>query len=228
MPRGGTTRVIAPRLQETWCAEPVPGQLDPGNRDERRRGCLTYWRDSPKRGGPFCKPRSVRGPAPSGHARGVKPMCDHLSRPGLAIGLKQPTRSSKGASRSSSRRISLLLGLAPDGGCLAGGIAAAAGGLLHHLFTLTEVEAPRGLAKASWLASTPAVLFCGPIRELPRPGVTRHPALWSADFPRTLFDKLWAPAIARTTNLRHHHKRPTAGGQLPLPCSTHNPVPTQT
>ncbi len=33
--------------------------------------------------------------------------------------------------------VSLLLGFAPDGGCLAAGIAAGAGGLLHHLFTLT-------------------------------------------------------------------------------------------
>ena len=32
-----------------------------------------------------------------------------------------------------------LLGLAPGGGCLAAGIAAGAGGLLHHLFTLTAI-----------------------------------------------------------------------------------------
>jgi len=31
-----------------------------------------------------------------------------------------------------------LLGLAPGGGCLAADIAADAGGLLHHLFTLTS------------------------------------------------------------------------------------------
>ncbi len=34
--------------------------------------------------------------------------------------------------------VSLLLGFAPDGGYLAADIAAGAGGLLHHLFTLTE------------------------------------------------------------------------------------------
>ena len=61
-----------------------------------------------------------------------------------------------------------LLGLAPGEGCLATGIAADPGGLLHHLFTLTPIG---------------AVIFCGPVRGSPRPGVTRHPAIWSADFP---------------------------------------------
>ena len=44
----------------------------------------------------------------------------------------QPTRDSSGASCPLS-----LLGLAPGGGCLAAHIAARAGGLLHHHFTLT-------------------------------------------------------------------------------------------
>jgi hypothetical protein len=68
-----------------------------------------------------------------------------------------------------------LLDLAPDGGCLAASIAAGAGGLLHHLFTLT----PGG-----------AVCFCGPVQQVdppegfPAPGITRRPALRSADFPQ--------------------------------------------
>jgi len=37
-----------------------------------------------------------------------------------------------------------LLGLAPGGGCLAAGIAAGAGGLLHHLFTLTAFTEESG------------------------------------------------------------------------------------
>ena len=37
-----------------------------------------------------------------------------------------------------------LLGLAPGGGCLAADIAASAGGLLHHLFTLTAVVEDSG------------------------------------------------------------------------------------
>ena len=66
----------------------------------------------------------------------------------------------------------LLLGLAPDGGCLAAAVTCRAGGPLHHLFTL------------AWLTEPSAVCFCGPIPELPRPGVTRHHARWSPDFPR--------------------------------------------
>jgi len=48
----------------------------------------------------------------------------------------QPTRNSD----ATSRRL-FLLGLAPGGGCLAAGIAARAGGLLHHLFSLTDLAA---------------------------------------------------------------------------------------
>src|SRR5512135_2261439 len=67
----------------------------------------------------------------------------------------------------------LLLDLAPCGGYLAADITACAGGLLHHLFTLTfhpEVECG---------------LFLWPYPSgCPVPGVTRHIALWSADFPQ--------------------------------------------
>ena len=52
----------------------------------------------------------------------------------------------------------LLLGLAPDGGCLAVHITMDAGGLLHHLFTLTST-------------SVLAVCFCGPIRQVTPPRV---------------------------------------------------------
>jgi len=54
-------------------------------------------------------------------------LCDHLS--------EQPTRDSNEASRLLS-----LLGLAPGGGYLAARIAADAGGLLHHLFTITSAH----------------------------------------------------------------------------------------
>ncbi len=65
-----------------------------------------------------------------------------------------------------------LLDLAPCGGCLAADITACAGGLLHHLFTLTPDESG-------------ADCFCGPIHGSPRPGIARRRALWSADFPQT-------------------------------------------
>jgi hypothetical protein len=75
--------------------------------------------------------------------------------------------------------LSSLLGLAPGGGCLAARITADAGGLLHHLFTVTSP--PEG----------EAVCFCGPNpaglpknRGFPVPGFPRRRAVWSADFPR--------------------------------------------
>jgi hypothetical protein len=76
--------------------------------------------------------------------------------------------------RGLSRHKLPLLGLAPNGGCLAAPIAGCAGGLLHHLFILTGT--PRGYSSGLFLWPDPA--------GFPAPGVTRHPALWSADFPR--------------------------------------------
>ena len=74
-----------------------------------------------------------------------------------------------------------LLCLAPDGGYLAIHITANAGGLLHHLFTITTRR---------WL-SVSVALF----RQVdPAPDVIRRRALWSADFPRA---RLREPAIAR-------------------------------
>ena len=78
--------------------------------------------------------------------------------------------------------ISSLLGLAPGGGYLAICITANAGGLLHHLFTITLHP----------LRSGAAVCFCGPFPAgsaphggFPAPGAIRRRALWSADFPRS-------------------------------------------
>jgi hypothetical protein len=64
-----------------------------------------------------------------------------------------------------------LLDLAPGGVCLAGPVARAAGGLLHHRFTLT---APKSGGLLSVALS----------RGSPRVGVAHHLALWSPDFPR--------------------------------------------
>jgi hypothetical protein len=77
-----------------------------------------------------------------------------------------------------------------------------------------RVKAPRGLAEASCAVfDSRAVIFCGPIRGSPRPGITRHLALWSADFPRTPFDRLRVPAIARMTLPPPDHKRIGDAGQ---------------
>ena len=58
-----------------------------------------------------------------------------------------------------------LLDLAPGGGYLAADIAAHAGGLLHHLFTLTLSDpSPKSIGfGGSWEG---AVCFCGPIRQV--------------------------------------------------------------
>ncbi len=90
-----------------------------------------------------------------------------------------------------------LLGLAPNGGYLAANITACAGGLLHHLFTLTRNR---------------AVVFCGPIHEFPRPGVTRHCAQWSADFPQTAMSCLRLPGQPTCTRIIPFHRTPVNRG----------------
>jgi hypothetical protein len=94
-----------------------------------------------------------RGSAPSDSG--------HLSGMHVAAHLVQPTRSSTGTSspRSSAAcapEDSPLLGLAPGGVCLAGTVAGPAGGLLHHLFTLTA----RICADAQ---IRPRYAFCGTV-----------------------------------------------------------------
>ena len=58
-----------------------------------------------------------------------------------------------------------LLDLAPGGGCLATGITTCAGGLLHHLFTLTPALMLTNPVEL-WVTGTGAVCFCGPIRQV--------------------------------------------------------------
>jgi len=50
------------------------------------------------------------------------------------------------------------------------------GGLLPHLFTLARTRGK--IPSGRWRS-----VFCGPVQGLPPPGVTRHPPLWSPDFP---------------------------------------------
>ena len=68
--------------------------------------------------------------------------------------------------------ISPLLGLAPGGGYLAACITASAGGLLHHLFTITT---PKRVA----------VCFCGPIRRVSPPRMLSDAVLYGV---RTFLD----------------------------------------
>ena len=83
--------------------------------------------------------------------------------------------------RAASQPMALsLLGIARDGGYLAAPVTGRAGGLLHHLFTLTG-EHSGGM----FLWPDPA--------GYPAPGITRHRALWSADFPRLIRIKPRSP-----------------------------------
>ena len=68
----------------------------------------------------------------------------------------------------------------------------AAGGLLHHRFTLTRCPRPGGLCSVA--------LF----RGLPRVAVGHHPALWSPDLPR--------PATTELAGEPRPPGRPTRGG----------------
>lgn len=103
---------------------------------------------------------------------------DHLSRPCVSARLMQPTRNftRRGGDEQPpwiSSIHSSLLGLAPGGGCLAAGIAADAGGLLHRRFTVTESRDSRMGNSQRLLtylyALISAVCFCGPIRQVTPP-----------------------------------------------------------
>ena len=66
--------------------------------------------------------------------------CHHLARcslPGTGLSHKRERHMRRRAVSHRPQTISSLLGLAPGGGYLATRITACAGGLLHHLFTIT-------------------------------------------------------------------------------------------
>src|SRR5690606_721694 len=96
----------------------------------------------------------------------------HLGPPLPATSVRSTRGHRAGRPRSSARRAgALLLDLAPGGVYRADRITPAAGGLLHHRFTLTT-------------ANGGGLLSVALSRGSPRVGVTDHPALWSPDFPR--------------------------------------------
>ena len=98
---------------------------------------------------PVYKPHSVQ--------RGVRVYAETASSPAPRFSDHLSGQSTRGlpAPKDWTERAapSSLFDLALDGGCLAARIAASAGGLLRHLFTMTG---PCG----------PAVCFCGPIRQI--------------------------------------------------------------
>ena len=109
---------------------------------------------------PACKPHSV-------HAGRPAPMTISLGRELPHTSCSLPEAADL-AIQVTSRHLPMglpLLDLAPGGGYLAAGVTAHAGGLLHHLFTLTLSDpSPKSLGfGGSWEG---AVCFCGPIRQV--------------------------------------------------------------
>ena len=105
-----------------------------------------------------CKPHSVRRVAQV-YTVGLRPC--FLASAIIHLGGLPETQSERAAPSS-------LLDLAPDGGCLAAHIAVNAGGLLSRLFTMTGLPLPAGNSLPSHLTRPrgPAVVFCGPIRQI--------------------------------------------------------------
>jgi hypothetical protein len=124
---------------------------------------LVYKPHSVRREGIPCK----RGRLPPGRASlwAVRYRAARAVYPGLV-----PSYEGRDEPPLARKRALPLLDLAPGGGCLA--VA-----LLPRRWSFTPPfhrGSPRG----------GAVCFCGPVLRLRAPGVTRRPALWSADFPR--------------------------------------------
>jgi len=73
----------------------------------------------------------------------------------------------KGCGAHPSMTLSLLLGLAPDGGCLAMSVTWHAGGLLHHLFTLASWIVDPGITDPGSRSVSVALSAGRPARVLP-------------------------------------------------------------
>jgi len=127
----------------------------------------------------------------------------------IYLGEPLPARSSglpgapgKRATSRPQMRTSPLLGLAPGGGYLAAGITTGAGGLLHHLFTITTRA----------LIGTRATCFCGPVRRVTPPRVLPGTVLCGV---RTFLSlALSETAIIRPTWSNNNNNKNMAGRQL--------------
>ena len=140
---------------------------------------MCYWLLSRLR--PVYKPHSVQWITPSVQSSlwAARRRAARCSLPGAGSSHRRDEHMRRRAVSHRPQTISPLLGLAPGGGYLAICITANAGGLLHHLFTIT-------------LAHGGGCLFLWPLSGrltphggFPAPGAIRRRALWSADFPRS-------------------------------------------
>ena len=130
-----------------------------------------------------CKPHSVQWISPSVQSSlwAARRRAARCSLPGAGSSHKREEHMRRRAVSHRPQTISPLLGLAPGGGYLAVCITADAGGLLHHLFTIT-------LHPEGWKGCLFLWPFSGrftPLGGFPAPGAIRRRALWSADFPRS-------------------------------------------
>ena len=113
---------------------------------------------------------------------------DHLSRPPVTGRLKRPTRGRAG------RPLIPLFGLAPDGVCTAVRLP---GTPVSSYLTISPL--PR-CKSGRYVSVALSVGF-------PLPGVTRHPARWSSDFP-LLQKKERSPGLPDLSkSSRHNNKR---------------------
>jgi hypothetical protein len=130
------------------------------------------------------KPHSVQRIAPPVQSSlwAARLRTARCSLPGAGPSHSREGRIGRRATSHRPQTKSPLLGLAPGGGYLATRITARAGGLLHHLFTIT----------ASSRRMKTAVCFCGPfpagsrLSAVSPPRVLSDAVLYrSADFPRS-------------------------------------------
>jgi hypothetical protein len=129
------------------------------------------------------KPHSVRWITPSVQSSlwAARRRAARCSLPGAGSTHKREEHVRRRAVSHRPQTISPLLGLAPGGGYLAICITADAGGLLHHLFTITHH--PKG-----WKGCLFLWPFSGrfvPFGSSPPRLLSDAVLLWSADFPRS-------------------------------------------
>ena len=140
-----------------------------------------------------CKPHSVLRVAP--HVRSSLWAARHRSAqcnlPGTDTPISWECAYEDEQSPAIRRWLRPYLVLLPAGVTWTIDITTDAGGLLHHLFTLTSRRS--GIATC-FCGPHPAGLFLN--GDFPAPGAIRRRALWSADFPRP---RQRRAAIARPT-----------------------------
>ena len=195
----------APRLERcAFSSRPAP------TKKRRRGGCpgVAFSTPGAIRTRDLCLRRAALYPAELRaqikRARGISRVLspaetgrDHFSGTDIAAGLKQPTRDSDGAGHASS----------PIWPCSEWGLPCdpchqRPGALLPHPFTLAC--APGG-AIGGLLSAALSV-------ALRRPGVTRHPALRSSDFPPA-HPRRGSPAIPTRTLSTDKKSGPGAGSE---------------